>query len=340
VPQRRLAARSGSLLRPVLAFLKKHWLETVGVGSLIVLAIVVHPLELWGVLSKVHIVFLLLMLPVVLAVYVLRAIGWWVALRTAGVEITLFRAIYTTIAGHLMVFMPAGDLARAALVRKIAGADEGRVAGTIAFQELTYLTLLGLGVVPQLLVHPDIAMLFLLMLIGHATAFLIVLWEPAYKWAVGLVERIRWLRRFDKQLRTLRPAFVAQVRSPSLIAVLGLNALAAAFLLLLFYLALVAVGGGRIGFVDAAFVYGLAHIFSGLSFLPGGIGSLEAILTALLAAHGLPASEGAACALLFRGYNDVVMLGFAWIGVILVRRRAGEPAARKRRRRRRRPTPS
>jgi uncharacterized membrane protein YbhN (UPF0104 family) len=264
--------------------------------------------KLAGVLHGVSPLNLAAMLPVVLLIYAFRALGWWVTLRTAGVRVGLGRTLAITYAGHLMIFMPAGDLARAALVHESDGADEGTAAGTVAFQELTFLTLLALGVVPSVVVRPSIGLLVLLVLAAHGLVFAILLSEDLYEWAVKVVERWRWLRRFDRQLRSLRPAFVVQIQSWSLARVVAFNGAGALLMMVLFYLSLMAVGAGRVGFVDAAYTYSLAHIFSGLSFLPGGVGSLEVIATGLLVAHGIPASQGAAATLLFRGFNDVVML--------------------------------
>lgn len=66
-------------------------------------------------------------------------------------------------------------------------------------------------------------------------------------------------------------------------------------------------------------IYGVAVLIGGLSLLPGGLGSTEAVMTALLIAHGFPISK----ALLLTLTCRLVTLWFAvclgWIAVLLLR---------------------
>jgi uncharacterized membrane protein YbhN (UPF0104 family) len=318
-------------LAAVLGFLRRHWLESIAVLSLVGLVVAVNPLRLAGALGRTRPAELALMLPVVLLVYGFRGLGWWVALRHVGVRISPFRSVYLMYAGQALIFMPTGDLARVALVERTgaSGRGEGTLAGTIAFQELVYLGLVGLGVLPRVALHPDIAILVVLMTAAHAGIFVLILWERAYRWAVDVVTRIRLFGRFKPKLESLRPAFVEMMRPWNLAGVLVFNALAVGFLYLLFYLALRAVGITSLTFTEATFAYGLAHILSGLSFLPAGVGSQEAIVTGLLATHGVPVSTGAAASLVFRGFNDVVMAVVGALCGLLVRRATSEREARK-----------
>jgi uncharacterized membrane protein YbhN (UPF0104 family) len=316
-------------LHRVLRFLRRHWLEAIAVVSLTGLIIAVDPAKLAAIYGRLDIRFLLLMLPVTIGVYAARGAGFWVALRHLGVRISLGRAVAIMFAGQALIFMPAGDLARVALVRRTTDTDrdDGTLAGSIAFQELLFLTLLGLGVLPRVLTRPDVALLVLLMTAAHAGVFVILLWEPAYDRAVRTVERFRLLRRFDDQLRSLRPAFLAMLRPGNLIGVTLCNAAAVVLLFLLFALALQAVGVHKVGILDSAFVYGLAHILGGLSFLPSGMGSMEAIMVVLLASQGVPPAAGAAAAVLQRAFNDLLMAVLG-LGVGLLLRRWQNPSRR------------
>ncbi len=205
----------------------------------------------------------------------------------------------------------------------------GRVAGTIAFQELIYLTLVGLGVLPRVFSQPGIAILVLVMTVAHIAVFTILIWKTAYRWALRTVERIRILRRFDKQLRQLQPTFVELFRPATLIPVLVLNVLSALLTYLLFYMAVVALGATQVTFFAAAFVLGLSYILAALSFLPGGLGVFEGLLTVLMIANGIPAATGAAAGLLYRAYNDVLMALLGAIAGLAVR---DPPKARARQR--------
>ncbi|MBO0690560.1 MAG: flippase-like domain-containing protein [Candidatus Dormibacteraeota bacterium] len=308
----------------VLRWLRGHWLEAIAIVSLVAVIVAVDPSKLIATYGRVTLPPLLLMLPTVLAVYVLRGIGWWVALRHLGVEIGPLRAVAIMFAGQTLIFMPAGDLARVALVERTgaSGRDEGTLAGSIAFQELLFLTLLGLGALGQAFTELRITLLVLVLVAAQAGIFVILLVEPVYRWAVGLVERFRLLRRFDSQLRSLRPAFLAMLAPRPLLGVLGCNAAAALGMFVLFWLALRAVDVTRVGLGQAAFVYGLAHILSGVSFLPGGVGSMEALTVGLLASRGVAPPVGAAAAVLFRACNDALM-ALVGVGAGVVLRREG-----------------
>jgi uncharacterized protein (TIRG00374 family) len=278
----------------------------------------VNPGKLWSVLEHVSLGPLLLMLPCTVAIYVVRALGWHVALREIGVRISAHRSITVMIAGQTLIFLPAGDLARVKMVRDTgsSGRDAGELTGTIAFQELLYMTLMGFAVLPAIAQHPDIGALVAVITLAQVGIFVILIWERGYNLAVRTVERIRFLRRFDRELRDIRPAFVQLFRPRAGIPIVLLNALAVTFAFVLFLLAVRAVGVTNIGFAKAAYIYALGHILAALTFLPGGVGVYEGILTGFMALNGVPPSQGAAAALLYRGFNDIFMamlgLGAGW----------------------------
>lgn len=298
--------------------LRRHWVLSLGVVSIIGLVVAINPVKLGGVLERVHWLPLVLMAPCTVLIYVVRGFGWHVALRRIGVDIGVHRTITVMLAGQTLIFLPAGDLARVKMVRETgsSGRDAGEITGTIAFQELLYMTLMGFAVLPAIAQHPDIGALVAVITLAQASIFAVLLWEPGYNWAVRMVERIRFLRRFDRDLRDIRPAFAHLFQPRAGIPIVALNAVAVALAFLLFELALHAVGVNNVGFAKAAFIYALGHILAALSFLPGGVGVYEGVLTAFMALQGVPPPEGAAAALLYRGFNDILMallgLGAAW----------------------------
>lgn len=311
---------------PVLRFLRAHWLEALAVASIAGIVIGVDPLKLAHVFARLSWAPAVLMVPVALAVYTTRALAWWVTMRKIGLQISFWRTWLIEVAGQTLIFLPAGDLARAAMVEEsgAGGHDAGEIAGTITFSEFILMTVIGLGVVPRLVVQPDVGLLVLIMLAAHLAIIGMLLWERAYNSAIGLVTRIRLLRRFEQPLKNLRASFVSLLDWRSLGAVVAIDLVTAGLTFLLFYLALSAVGVHKLGFVGAAFVLSLGHLLAGLSLLPAGAGVFEGLLIALLYGFGVPASQGAAAALIFRAYNDIVMAGFgALAGVVLKRLAAG-----------------
>jgi uncharacterized membrane protein YbhN (UPF0104 family) len=106
----------------------------------------------------------------------------------------------------------------------------------------------------------------------------------------------------------------------TLLPIIALQAVAAAFSFLLFYLALLAIGLS-VSYITAVFALGVAYTFGAVSFLPLGIGAFEGLLTVILLTLGIPAAAGAASALLYRGYNDVLMAVIGAPSFIYVRAR-------------------
>ena len=320
-------------LAAVLHALRRHWLEAIAVVGLVALVIGVDPARLAQVFRHIRWQVALLMVPVTFVMYVTRGLAWWVTLRRIGERVGVLRCLAIEFAGQVMVFMPMGDLARVAMAHRAdpQGAGKGQLAGTIAFQELLYMTLIGFGVLPRVGSHPDVAVLVIVMTISHLAIFTILLWKPAYRWAVRTVERIRVLRRFDRQLRELGPTFEDLFAWRTFVPVILLNAVSAMLTFLLFFMALRALGQDQVTIVAAAFVLGLSYIISALSFLPGGLGAFEGLLTLLMVANGIPAAAGAAAGLLYRGYNDGLMALVGAVTGVFVRR--APPVSRRQRRR-------
>jgi uncharacterized membrane protein YbhN (UPF0104 family) len=310
--------------------LRRHWLVVLGLVAIVGLVLAVNPIELARVFARTRPLPLLLMLPVTFAIYAMRSLGWWAELRRIGVPIRLPKAVLVAFAGQATIFVPGGDLGRAALLELVGagGHDAGELTGTIAFQELMYLLLMGLATIPAVFIDPLVGFDVVALVFGEAGIFLILLWEPVYRWAVSTVVQLRLLRQYEEPLRHVRPAFLRLLRSRTAFTVLATNLLGLALAFLLFELALHAVGAERIGYAQAAFVYALAHVLGALSMLPGGLGIYEGAMTAFISLLGATPSEGAAAALLYRAFNDVLMaLVGVGAGAVLKRTTARRQAA-------------
>ena len=331
-------------LGAVLRALRGHALEVVAVLCLLALVLAVDPATLAGVFRHTDVRLVLVMLPVTLAMYLARSVGWWITLREVGVDVDLPHSVAVEFAGQTMVFMPTGDLARIALIKEVTATRRsgGELTATIAFNELLFMTIIGLGVLPRVATHPDVALLVVAMVVAHLLILTVLVWEPAYNWAIRTIERIKVLRRFDPQLRSIRPAFLELLHVRVVVPVVFCNAVAVGLSFLLFYLSLHAIGQGQVSLVTAAFVLALSHILSGLSLIPGGVGPFEGLLTVLLITSGVPPASGAAAGLLYRAFNDILMAGIGAAFLVMIRsgrlrerqpglRRRGTGAARARR---------
>lgn len=291
-------------------------------ACLVGLVVAVNPGSLGGVFRTTSVSLLLLMLPVTVGTYLARSLGWWFTLRAVGVKVDLAHATAVEFAGQTMVFMPTGDLARIALIKEVTGTrrSAGELTATIAFGELLFMTMMGMGVLPRVASHPDIALLVLLMVLVHLAVLTVLVWEPAHNWAIRVVEKVRFLRRFDTQMRSIRPAFIELLHVRVVVPVVACNAVAVFLSYLLFFLALHAVGQTQVTLPAAAFVLALSFVISGISLIPGGVGPFEGLLTVLMIANGVPVAAGAAAGLLFRGFNDILMAGAGAIFLVLIRR--------------------
>ncbi len=68
--------------------------------------------------------------------------------------------------------------------------------------------------------------------------------------------------------------------------------------------------GTHISFPIALFIYSFAVLVGGLSFLPGGVGTAEAAMIALLILHGMPEGQAVAVTLVHRSVT-------LWFSVLL-----------------------
>jgi len=186
------------------------------------------------------------------------------------------------------------------------------------------------GALPRLASHPDVALVMIITMHAFMSVFVILLWRAAYEQAIGLVERIKFLRRFDRQLHELRPAFVTLCKPRTFVRIAAFQAMAAVLSFLLFYLALRSIHQ-NIGYMNSVFVLGVSYTFGAISFLPLGIGAFEGLITVIMLTLGIPAAIGAASGLIYRGFNDVLMalLGAPALLYIRGKQRAGtwRPAA-------------
>lgn len=78
----------------------------------------------------------------------------------------------------------------------------------------------------------------------------------------------------------------------------------------------------HVGFVLAAGIYATAVLFGGLSFLPGGLGTTEAVMAGLLAAKGLSLPDAMLATLLCRMLTLWLAVVLGWLAVLGLRRRA------------------
>jgi glycosyltransferase 2 family protein len=83
-----------------------------------------------------------------------------------------------------------------------------------------------------------------------------------------------------------------------------------------------AVPGAHLEVATAVGIYGLAVLAGGLSLLPGGLGSAEAVMTTLLATHGFSLTQALLLTVLCRLLTLWLGVALGWLAVASLRRRA------------------
>jgi uncharacterized protein (TIRG00374 family) len=79
---------------------------------------------------------------------------------------------------------------------------------------------------------------------------------------------------------------------------------------------------GNLPLVSAMGIYGIAVLVGGVSFLPGGLGSTEAVMAGLLSTVGYPLSEALLLTLVCRVVTLWLAVCLGWIAVVMLRQRS------------------
>jgi glycosyltransferase 2 family protein len=218
-----------------------------------------------------------------------RALRWQVYTRRLGLEVPLGRSVVYYMAGFAMSPTPGklGEVLRLWLLERCHGVPYDRsvpmllgdrisdtlvlvlfcLLGVAAFTDhllATAALVLFLGLLMLLLVRPRLLLLLALHLYG----------------AIG-----RWARLFGRiRLALRRTAFLFDPRTfllSTALAAVGWTAQALGLAWLLDSL------DQPVGVIEAAFVFAFATLVGGISMLPGGLGSTDATMLALLIALGV-----------------------------------------------------
>jgi glycosyltransferase 2 family protein len=260
-----------------------------------------------------------------LANYVLRIIRWRMYLKRLGVQVPLRFAALTFAAGFAYTVSPGkvGEMVRARYFVPL-GVPVGNIAAAFFAERL--LDLLAMAVLAAMLFTATAHnQLMIVVGTGGAIAVLLVLtlipWPAVSAWittAAHIPGRIRSLLvKVTTALDSTR-----KLLTPKL--------LLAGFLLGFCAWILEGLGLGVLGSMfppvhlatmSAIGIYGVAVLVGGISFLPGGVGSTEAVMTALLATHGYSVGEAFLITLTCRLVTLWLAVGLGWAAVFVLRQR-------------------
>lgn len=258
--------------------------------------------------------------------YVLRIVRWRGYLTRLGYPFALRTSAVLYVSGFAFTLAPGklGELARARYYIP-RGVPLAAIAGAFLVERL--MDLLAMAALASLA-------------ISTFERYRSLLWLAAALVAIALIVLASWPRiatRLDAALLRPMPRGLGaclEMLNRSLRQTGGL--LAPQVLAGSFALSLVAWGAegaglgillslfpaAHAGFLLAAGIYATAVLLGGLSFLPGGLGTTEAVMTTLLAAIGLSLPEALLATLLCRLLTLWLAVLLGWLAVLGLRRRA------------------
>jgi glycosyltransferase 2 family protein len=257
--------------------------------------------------------------------YALRILRWRSYLARLGYELGIGFTALSYVAGFAFTLSPGkvGELARARYYQP-RGVPVAQVAAAFFVERL--MDLLAVLVLAALILAglPRYHAAIWSALAAIAAALCVLALLPRAKLASGLGSHLRvplWLRRplgaaagtLAAARRLLRPdtltlGFVLGLAAWSLEGV-GLGVLASMF------------ATSSLPLPGAVGIYAVAVLVGAVSCLPGGLGSTEAVMTALLVARGVPLAQAILLTLACRLVTLWLAVGLGWAAVWALRQR-------------------
>jgi uncharacterized protein (TIRG00374 family) len=234
--------------------------------------------------------------------YVLRFVRWQHYLRLLGHSVPWFDSFRMYIAGFALTTTPAkaGEIVRSVFLHRYGVKYSESVAAFFA-ERLS--DLMAILIVTTIGISSHAAALPWVMGLGAIIVAVLLTLQNA-RWLrclEELVRQISWPRVREPSISVIemvlqfRRCFtVSAMTYGTVLAVLAWAAEALAFYLVAGWM------GADISLAEAWFIFGFATLVGAISFLPGGLGSTEAVMVSLLLLNGMAGSEAIACTLLVR----------------------------------------
>jgi uncharacterized protein (TIRG00374 family) len=246
--------------------------------------------------------------------YLLRIIRWRTYLRRLGHSVPLRFAALTFTAGFAYTLSPGkiGEMVRARYYVPL-GVPVSDVAA--AFFAERFLDLVAMIALAALLFSSSAR--YANTIVGGAAGAVVILLAVALLPWSAIATSLRSALNIPSTLRSMLVNIASTLASTRAL-------MSPSMLLIGFTIGLLAWGleGAGLGLLSSMFppihldpltatgIYGVAVLIGGLSFLPGGLGSTEAVMTALLATHGYSVSQSLLVTLTCR-------LVTLWLGVVV-----------------------
>jgi uncharacterized protein (TIRG00374 family) len=276
--------------------------------------------ELLHAVASVGVVGTAVALGLSLVNYVLRFVRWNNYLRIFGHAVPSWQSLRIYMAGFALTTTPAkaGEVVRSVFLKRYGVTYSESLAAFFADRlcDLSGILLIAaIGLSAHAVARP-----FIIGLGGVVVLVLLILHNP--RWLVrleALGRHIRWRRVHQMWISLVgmvlrfRQCFTLPVMTFSMaLSVVAWGAEASSFYLIATWM------GADIEITEAWFIFAFSALVGVISFLPGGLGSTEAVMISLLLLNGMPEAQAIVCTLFVR----VTTLWFAVVlGLIALPRK-------------------
>ncbi|MHB8620121.1 MAG: lysylphosphatidylglycerol synthase transmembrane domain-containing protein [Chloroflexota bacterium] len=300
----------------------RPWLPFLVAAALLYLLVAaVNPTNLVASASRFDWVYLLPLAGCYIIYLGLRSARWHLLMQPLKAPNSLTDSLLLFAAAQAAVLVPAGQLLLPILQKSQHGTLIRRCAATVLVQELLFGILIlpaALPGLPGYVLGRWLLIAAFVISIAAGTAMLHRGIGDLGLFVLGLVPVVRHHVPSFRDMRD-HVALVVGTREALLGSLLDLAAIAAAGTG--FYIALVGLGQGGVGWTGAMGSYAFGNAAATVSALPGGLGANEDVSTAVLSHMGLAAGPAAAATLIFRLVTLLLGTALGWAVLLSCRRR-------------------
>lgn len=265
----------------------------------------------------------------VLVAYALRFAKWQLFLHRLGARVPLARSAAVFTSGLLMVVTPAkvGEVWKAFALQETDGIPVARTVGAVALDRITDVLALAALALLVAFVAGLSPWLAVVALAGFGLAVALLRWRRPW---LALLARLEARKPGTRAVAFLHALYLdtATLLSVSTLGLGSALSIAAWALEGVALYAILAALGEPSGLLWSIGVFAAGSLAGGLSILPGGVGTAEAGMVALLLAGGVPSSTAFAATLLARlltlGFG-ALLGGACYLGWTLRRRGKAAP---------------
>jgi len=301
----------------ILYRLRKRLILAIILGALVFLAISVYSdfEKVAASLASFNLIFILAVLPLVFANYILRFAKWHYFLQLLGINLTKKASFKVFLSGLTMTISPGrfGEVVKSLLIKMINGTAIAKSAPIVVAERFTdfiaFLILSAYGAVAfatggkVLLASTGVTILVILAVGSRRFANLVL----------GLVGRLPLIKRFAHKAAEAYESMYQLITLRRLVPAVVISVLSWFCECIAFWVVLVGLDIAKYAtFSDAVFIYAFSTIAGAITMMPGGIGLTEVSLTGLLLSlTSCPSRSAAAAATI------IIRLCTLWFAVIV-----------------------